>query len=169
MNRTLYLIRIQPYFRFSCSDGGDADEWSGPRIVAAFVDADAARSYAFENVPIELSPFDDPLPPYDEDHEDDDDDWIIVFVPDDDGDLWKESRKVSITKLSALVREQGLVPAKVGKSSDVDEIFQRWWNANAPEMTEAQKTAIWRFLIPNLYKIIEVPLVSDTEQMVAQI
>ncbi len=170
MNDRLYIVRVWPELRYESPYSGEVNMRSGPGLISAFLSAAAADRFASGRVPFELNPFINACPADDEDYDEDDEqgeDLLVVFIRDEAadyaGDFSEASRTVSLPKLRALIHEQGLTPPEERDPYEMDEVYRDWWEKNAPQMTEAQKTTLWRFLIPNPYDIIEVPLIDDRE------
>jgi hypothetical protein len=155
MIKTVYLIRPWNKLRFH----GYFVEFSSfselieriPSPIRAFPTQEAAERYAIENPPLTLNPFLNC-------RVDDEEDELEISLT---GESESESRfyTVSLQELLARCTSLGIAPPDLeAEEIDTGSVLYDWWNANTSRLTEDQKRAVWRFVVPEPYQIIPVEL-----------
>lgn len=161
MSQTVWLLRLWSGFRY----GEDQTIHQIQTNQRAFRSLSDAERYAQDNPPVTLNPF---VGLYDDGESCELSDgssvpkgeaWISLIYTTGEGQEDDYARDINLDQLREFAVRHGVnTPDPSDKDYGRGETWRQWWDTTAPAMTDDQKRALWLYILPKPYQIVEVDM-----------
>jgi len=171
MSAPLFLVRLRNAYRWHYDEVKDMSSRVAAPIEQAFRTRTAAQAYIEGRYPLDCSPFDSqgwhtwqgvmefshPGEDHQEEETPEEKEEEAPYVPGKGYEVVPDESAIVYEEFTERVLSLGLPPVETPLTdANVRTVLPAWWRRAQPQMTEAQRVALWQYLDPEPYEIVEV-------------